>query len=68
MSKDRWAFRPSVLTGAIKAAMKAGVDVDRAEIEPATGKIVIVVGKSAALSADITNEWEDWNPHDKDAA
>jgi hypothetical protein len=38
--------------------MKAGVNVARAEIEPDTGKIVIIFDKSGASSADMINEWE----------
>jgi hypothetical protein len=42
---------------AIKAALAAGVDIARAEIEP-TGKIVIVIAKSGASPAETVNEWE----------
>jgi hypothetical protein len=43
MSKGRWAFRPKDIARAIKGADSAG---PRAEIDPATGKIVLIFGKS----------------------
>jgi hypothetical protein len=57
MSKGRQTFRRSELTRAIKAALAAGVDVARAEIEP-SGKIVIVICKSGASSTDLVSEWD----------
>jgi hypothetical protein len=42
---------------AIKAALAAGVDIARPEIEP-TGKIVIVIAKSGPSPAETVNEWE----------
>ena len=48
MPKARQLFRRTDLTRAIKGAVAAGVEVMRAEIEPNTGKIVIVFGKSVA--------------------
>jgi len=43
-----WAFRPKDLKRAIKAANSAGLELARAEIEPQTGKIVLMFGKSVA--------------------
>jgi len=43
-----WAFRPKDLKRAIKAASSAGLEIARAEIEPQTGKIVLMFGKSVA--------------------
>lgn len=51
MSKGRHAFKLNDLKRAIKGAVAAGVEIARAEIEPDTGKIVIVFGKSVASSA-----------------
>ena len=50
MSKGTWAFRPTDLKRAIKAASSAGLEIARAEIEPQTGKIVLMFGKSVASS------------------
>jgi hypothetical protein len=38
--------------------MAAGAEVKRAEIDPITGKIVIVISKSGASVAEIPNEWD----------
>ena len=58
MSRGRHTFRRSELTRAIKAVMAAGAEVKRAEIDPITGKIVIVISKSGASVAEIPNEWD----------
>lgn len=58
MSKGRWPFRPKDLTRAIKGAISCGVEVTRAEIEPDTGKIVLVFGKSVASETGATSEWD----------
>jgi hypothetical protein len=58
MSKGRQSFRRSDLTRAIKAAIAAGVAVDRAEIDPGTGKIVVVIAKSDASHDQAQNEWD----------
>jgi hypothetical protein len=50
-------FSPAALTRAIKAALAAGVEVARAEIEP-SGKIVIVICKSGVSPTDLVNEWD----------
>jgi hypothetical protein len=61
MSKGTWAFRPTDLKRAIKAASNTGLEIARAEIEPATGKIVIVFGKSVASSAADKGEIGGWD-------
>ena len=48
MSKSWQAFRRTDITRAIRGAIAAGVEIARAEIEPNTGKIVIIFGKSVA--------------------
>jgi hypothetical protein len=58
MSRGRHTFRRIDLTRAIKAVMAAGAEVDRAEIDPTTGKIVVVISKSGASVAEIPNEWD----------
>jgi hypothetical protein len=55
MSKKAQIFRRTDLTRAIKGAIAAGVEIARAEIEPHTGKIVIVFGKSVASSSTADN-------------
>jgi hypothetical protein len=44
MPKGPQTFKGRDLTRAIKATLAAGVSVARAEIEPRTGKIVVVFG------------------------
>ena len=44
MPKGPQTFKGRDLTRAIKATIAAGVSVARAEIEPRTGKIVVVFG------------------------
>ena len=61
MSKSRQAFRRNDLTRAIKGAVAAGVEIARAEIEPQTGKIVIVFGKSVASSPANSGELGEWD-------
>ena len=61
MSKGKWAFRPNKLTRAIKAALAAGVEISRAEIDSETGKIVLVFGKSVASSAADIGEIGGWD-------
>jgi hypothetical protein len=58
MSRGRQTFRRTELTRAIKAVMAAGAEVARAEIDPTTGKIVVVISKSGASVAEIPNEWD----------
>jgi hypothetical protein len=58
MSKGRHSFRRGDVTRAIKAVMAAGAEVDRAEIDPNTGKIVVFVAKSGASPAKTPNEWD----------
>ena len=51
MSKGQWAFRPAVLTRAIKAAEKAGKDVVGAKIDSVSGKIELRFQQSGASLA-----------------
>ena len=46
MADRKLSFKQSDLTRAIKAVRAAGFDVSRIEIEPDTGKIIIVPGKA----------------------
>jgi hypothetical protein len=55
MSKGPHTFKRRDFTRAIKAALDAGVQVARAEIDPHTGKIILVFGDAEVQSA---NEWD----------
>ncbi len=52
------SFRQSDLTRALKATKAAGIDVARIEIEPETGRIVIVPGKPPSAPAESGNRIE----------
>jgi hypothetical protein len=56
MSKGQWAFRPAVLTRAIKAAEKSGKNVVGAEIDSVTGKFELTFQKSSASPAEAAGE------------
>ena len=55
MSRGQPTFKQSDLTKALKAAVKAGINVDRFEIDK-SGRIVVVTAKTA--DADRTNPVE----------
>ena len=60
MSRGPATFRQRDVTAAIKATVAAGCEVARAEIDPATGRIVVVVGKpqDTIEKNGATNEWD----------
>ena len=60
MARGACTFRQRDLTAAIKAVIAAGCDVARAEIDAATGKIVVVIGKTqdSADQGRGGNEWD----------
>ena len=58
MSKGQWAFRPAVMTRAIKAAEKAGKGVIAAEIDSVSGKFELRFQQSSASCAETVNEWD----------
>jgi hypothetical protein len=60
-SRSRQIFRRTDLTRAIKGAIAAEIEIARAEIEPHTGKIVIVFGKSVASSTVDSGEPGGWD-------
>jgi hypothetical protein len=58
MSKGQWAFRPAVLTRAIKAAEKAGKNVVRAAIDSVSGKIELRFQQFDASPIETHTEWD----------
>jgi hypothetical protein len=61
LARGNCTFRQRDVTAAIKAAVAAGREVARAEIDPATGKIIIVFGKPQCGSDEentAVNEWD----------
>jgi hypothetical protein len=58
MARGRCTFRQRDLTAALKAAASAGAEHVRAEIEPDTGKIIIVVSKTTDAEK-AKNEWDE---------
>ncbi len=52
MSRGLQVFRQTDITKAIKAAQKAGLDVQRFEIDRA-GKIVVIADRAAVAQADL---------------
>jgi hypothetical protein len=58
MSKGQWAFRPAVMTRAIKAAEKVGKVVIGTEIDSVTGKFELKFQTSGASPAETINEWD----------
>jgi hypothetical protein len=58
MSRGTQAFRQGDVTKAVKATVKAGLPVQRVEIDPLTGKIVVIVAAPAEASPiEDVNEW-----------
>ena len=60
LSRGPCTFRKRDLITAIKAVVAAGCEVVRAEIEPATGKIVVVAGKlGESGNGGASNPWDE---------
>ena len=51
MSRGRGNFRQGDMTKAFKAAVAAGVEISRVEIEP-DGRIILVAGKTSGETVD----------------
>jgi hypothetical protein len=59
MARAACTFRQRDVTAAVKAVVAAGCEVARAEIDPATGRITVFVGKPQADEANKSNnEWD----------
>ena len=56
---DRVRFSQGDVTRAYRGAAKAGMSVQRIEICPATGRIVIIAGPP--LPADLSGEPNEWD-------
>jgi ribonucleotide monophosphatase NagD (HAD superfamily) len=59
MSRGAQIFKQNDVTKACKGAVRAGLEVQRVEIDQATGKIVVFAGKPADPQiAKPANEWD----------
>ena len=58
MSQRQASFTKADVGRAIKGAESAGLKVARVEIDPKTGKIVVVSGQPEALLSSGQNEWD----------
>lgn len=60
MARGPCTFRQRDVTAAVKAVVAAGCEPARAEIDPVTGKIVVVIGKPKEISDEGRggNEWD----------
>ena len=59
--RERCRFRQSEVTRALKAALAAGVDVERVEIEK-DGRVIVVICKQKALdfpAEGARNPWDE---------
>jgi hypothetical protein len=61
MSRGTQDFKESNLTKALKAAKKAGYEVSRFEIDPRTGKIVIIAGPRDTTSESGSSDANEWD-------
>jgi len=60
MARGPCTFRQRDLTAAVKAVIAAGCEVARAEIDAATGRIMVIIGKpqEPAAQGREGNEWD----------
>jgi hypothetical protein len=57
MARGSLSFRQTDVTRAIKAAVAAGIEIARVEVDKA-GKIVIIPGKPESTEAKGGSEWD----------
>lgn len=65
MARGSCTFRQRDVTAAVKAVIAAGCEVARAEIDRATGKIVVVIGKPQITLDEVPNEAKEGNEWDR---
>lgn len=59
--KTPGSFKKMDLQRAIEASRKAGLEIARVEIEPATGKITVVAGKAITEKPANDDGWKDFD-------
>lgn len=60
MSRGPHSFKQTDLARLFRAAKKAGLPVERYEIDPKTGRIIVVIKDEAASANDgERNEWDE---------
>jgi hypothetical protein len=53
-------FNQREVSRALRAARRAGETVERVEIDPATGRITVIIAKTGDVNAKTGNEVEEW--------
>jgi hypothetical protein len=64
MTRGPLSFKETDLVRAIKSAVKAGLAIARLEVDPQSGKIVIIAGK-ATEPEETGNPWDKALGHDE---
>jgi hypothetical protein len=59
MSTAKWTLRPSLMRRAILGTQAAGLEVERVDFDPATGRISVIPKGATDKSAPNGNEWDD---------
>ena len=57
MARNPATFKEADLTRALKAVRKSGVSIARVEIDPKTGKIVLISGDAREASDEAVDTW-----------
>jgi hypothetical protein len=60
LSRRPSTFRQTDLTRALRGAKAAGVEIARVEIDK-TGRIIVVVGKTAEDNGDVLGDRNEWD-------
>jgi hypothetical protein len=63
MSRRTATFSQSDLQRALRAAKTAGIEIERIEIEPASGKIVIIAKGAEGRAESPLDQWLAANAH-----
>jgi hypothetical protein len=56
VSRGPLAFKQQDVTRAVRGAVAAGIEVQRVEIDPRDGKIILVIGKAVVVLDDLDSE------------